>query len=414
MHRLHLLLILPFSAFVLACSGPGGGGNSGYVNPCAFNPQLPQCGGADAVGDGVTGDAGATDTGSDNGSTNTDVNTGCSDEAPPRCNGNDVEMCIAGTYEVVTTCPGGTACIDGECVGTTCVPDCNGKDCGEDGCGGVCGTCNAGETCTASGICQGSVCTPNCAGKSCGDDGCGGFCGECQPDYSCNANGQCEFQGCTPDCSGKECGSDGCGGSCGNCPNGWSCQGNTCIESACTPDCSGKNCGDDGCGGSCGSCGGGQSCINGVCQTLGGGGDDCSTLLSCFGDCQDAACQQACLDNGSADGVAKLNAFLGCGPDCQDLLCVINAGCSDEGAACFHNNSGFGGCNALLGCASACPSGDSICLDGCYAQASAQAQALELEINWCLLNYCDATDSACIQSAAASQCASYVAACQNN
>ncbi len=53
---------------------------------------------------------------------------------------------------------------------------CAGKQCGEDGCGGSCGTCAAGLTCQ-SGACV--ACTPSCEGKTCGDDGCGGSCGTC-------------------------------------------------------------------------------------------------------------------------------------------------------------------------------------------------------------------------------------------
>lgn len=30
----------------------------------------------------------------------------------------------------------------------------------------------------------GGTCAPNCAGKSCGDDGCGGTCGTCGPDQT--------------------------------------------------------------------------------------------------------------------------------------------------------------------------------------------------------------------------------------
>jgi hypothetical protein len=35
------------------------------------------------------------------------------------------------------------------------------------------------------------TCTPNCAGKVCGNDGCGGSCGTCAGGYTCNASGQC-------------------------------------------------------------------------------------------------------------------------------------------------------------------------------------------------------------------------------
>ena len=36
---------------------------------------------------------------------------------------------------------------------STCEPDCAGRECGSDGCGGSCGTCNSGYDCTASGQC---------------------------------------------------------------------------------------------------------------------------------------------------------------------------------------------------------------------------------------------------------------------
>jgi hypothetical protein len=36
-----------------------------------------------------------------------------------------------------------------------CVPDCSGKECGDDGCGGTCGTCGSGETCSG-GVCVSS------------------------------------------------------------------------------------------------------------------------------------------------------------------------------------------------------------------------------------------------------------------
>jgi Subtilase family len=37
----------------------------------------------------------------------------------------------------------------------TCVPTCTGKTCGDDGCGGSCGTCGTGQTCSPGGTCTG-------------------------------------------------------------------------------------------------------------------------------------------------------------------------------------------------------------------------------------------------------------------
>lgn len=87
------------------------------------------------------------------------------------------------------TCLAGQTCSRaGECV--SCTESCNDRRCGDDGCGGSCGTCPRNSTkalaCTVSGICKcEAACTPSCAGRSCGDDGCGGSCGGCEPGQVC-------------------------------------------------------------------------------------------------------------------------------------------------------------------------------------------------------------------------------------
>jgi hypothetical protein len=37
----------------------------------------------------------------------------------------------------------------------TCTPNCTGKTCGDDGCGGSCGACTGGQTCSPAGTCTG-------------------------------------------------------------------------------------------------------------------------------------------------------------------------------------------------------------------------------------------------------------------
>jgi hypothetical protein len=94
----------------------------------------------------------------------------------------------------------------------TCQPQCDGKECGEDGCGGSCGNCQGDELCE-SGLCIG--CVPDCNGKECGPNGCSGVCGQCAGNDVCGPELLCVP--CVPDCTGKLCGDDGCGGSCGDC-----------------------------------------------------------------------------------------------------------------------------------------------------------------------------------------------------
>ncbi|MDB4938314.1 MAG: Tryptophan synthase alpha chain, partial [Labilithrix sp.] len=67
--------------------------------------------------------------------------------------------------------------LGGTTSGASTVPLCKNRQCGDDGCGGSCGSCAAGTTCNTDGACV--TCTPSCAGKTCGGDGCGGSCGAC-------------------------------------------------------------------------------------------------------------------------------------------------------------------------------------------------------------------------------------------
>ena len=143
-----------------------------------------------------------------------------------------------------------------------CEPQCDGKNCGPNGCiGGSCGRCASGQTCSWTGICMGAqTCSPNCTGKQCGPDGCNGMCpNECSPGQTCSDNGQClSGSGCTPNCGNRTCGSNGCGGLCGG--------QESCGETA--PTCSTE-------GGSCYTtntvsavCCDGLRCINGRCNLI--------------------------------------------------------------------------------------------------------------------------------------------------
>ena len=129
-------------------------------------------------------------------------------------------------------CPDFKACCG------TCTPDCNGKACGDDGCGGQCGTCPDGETCNASGQCK----APECGLPENWERTCNGYCGadwnmyytcscaagcatagNCCPDYKscCGATDPCHgigYEGCCKGtvvyyCDGGQLGSQECAGS---------------------------------------------------------------------------------------------------------------------------------------------------------------------------------------------------------
>lgn len=162
-----------------------------------------------------------------------------------------------------------------------CVVQCQGKQCGDDSCGGECGKCNqsALSVCVdGAWICAVSDPT-NCAGKQCGPDSVGGQCGQCPGGWTCDG------ELCQP--TGGGCSGVPSGGLCINgflvtCLNGTvqrqecqfgACSTNTesalanCDDVPCLPDCFGKTCGDDGCGGNCGDCGTGKHCelAHGIC-----------------------------------------------------------------------------------------------------------------------------------------------------
>lgn len=195
-----------------------------------------------------------------------------------------------------------------------CIPQCTDMECGDDGCGDVCGYCPYGFLCKA-GLCI-EYCVPDCEGKACGDDGCGGYCADCPENEHCAPDFTCVLDSCVPQCGVVECGPDGCGGDCGGCDDGFVCLGGECKEDTscydvtaeglcegdllvwcadgvlqkltcdsgaglfcgyshlakkydcitpeqCEPQCVDKDCGPDLCGGECGQCAGIEVCSSG-------------------------------------------------------------------------------------------------------------------------------------------------------
>lgn len=92
---------------------------------------------------------------------------------------------------------------------TTCTPRCRRKQCGDDGCGGSCGTCAAGQVC-ASGTC----CTPEPVAETCAVE--------------------CGYNSCP-----RRCGTVATPGACGavacTCPSGETCLGNSSCAKTCDP-----------------------------------------------------------------------------------------------------------------------------------------------------------------------------------
>lgn len=262
-------------------------------------------------------------------------------QSPRTCGGGCTPQCSGkqcgpdGCGGVCGQCLSSQSCntTTGQCT-ASCTPTCSGRQCGPDGCGGTCGQCLSGQTCNSgSGQCT-SSCTPQCSGRECGPDGCGALCGQCLSGETCNTTtGQCASS-CTPQCGGKQCGPDGCGGVCGQCLSAQECNGTGQCVTPCVPSCDGKQCGDNGCGGSCGECPSGRSCQAGMC------------VLGCTPQCAGKVCgDDGC---GGSCGTCSEGEVCDAGGQCGSSCSCIGKQCGDDGCG---RTCGFCGpntdCNAV-------------------------------------------------------------------
>ena len=295
----------------------------------------------------------------------------CPDDCTPNC--KNKECGYDGCYGICGRCPPGKYCDQGHCVNCSC----KGRQCGANQCGQPCGTCPDGELCTPDGRCIKKqeiplVCKPH---KITGPilpklETC-----VCNLDPTCcriggNWDKQCievAIQNCglkcpcKPDCNGKECGSDGCGGSCGSCKDNQFCFKGMCRHCL---DCSSRECGPDGCGHSCGRCPEGKACVDGYCMTpppycveknTGGCGfknGDCNKgLVMCVCDAKkdtyccdkehgkwDIVCVNEYLD--CANNIFGMHLSCPCIPHCENKECGPD-GCGGSCGSCADNEVCF-------------------------------------------------------------------------
>jgi formylglycine-generating enzyme required for sulfatase activity len=360
----------------------------------------------------------------------------------------DHYVCESGSCLYVPWCGDGTCDSDEDC--DTCPQDCGGC-CGNGACepwfGEHCESCLEDCGCTVCGeTCQAEVCTfTACIGRECGEDGCGGSCGTCQMyhecqsgmcvyvpwcgDKTCDPNedcsvcavdcpctgcgesceaGQCTFTAC----AGRECGDDGCGGSCGTCDEHNECQdgacayvpwcgdgacdlhvgencatcpadcgctacGETCESGQCVfTACGGKECGSNGCGGSCGTCPFSYVCTAGQCEYSASCGnsvcDEDETCDSCASDCGE------CCGNGVCEGQF--------GEHCG--TCAADCGCTACGDTCVLGTCQFTACD-LRQCGE----------DGCGGSCGTCEEHFECQsgqcvyVPWCGDGTCDAGEN---------------------
>ena len=319
-----------------------------------------------------------------------------------------------------------------ECL--SCTENCQGKQCGPDGCGGTCGSCPGGVPCDEIwGLCE---CVPDCtrpngAPMECGSDGCGGSCGTCEASEVCTYSGLCV---CQPSCDDKQCGTDGCGGTCGQCPQGWGCSYGFC-EPPCEPSCDQMECGYDCKGDWCGDCPPGAYCTDwGYCEYGGGDGCEPHPWPGCDNcDCEDYVCQMApeCCFMEWHDGCVELCHEVGgcgggCTPGCDEMQCGYD--CNGEwcgncpaGFTCTDNGfCQYGGgktCTDIAECAfDKCLGGfipDMDCFNECANGADEQSQQMFWEVFQCVLPYCmQSPDPECVYGVLEQQCADVWQKCQ--
>jgi hypothetical protein len=215
-------------------------------------------------------------------------------------------------------------CVSGFCI---CTPDCDALTCGDDGCGGTCGTCSGADTCYL-----GNCCTPTCISGKCGGDTCGGEClcangetcddGYCVPACSDLGEGCLSTDDC---CGGLTCDGEGDGRVCvfedlclatgDECESNRQCCSYWCLSGVCACNIGGETCEADSecCSDVCvsgycmdleecpahgdpcvnGECCPGDVCVNGMCEHAGCEHDaDCGTSEFCC--CDDGTCDADC------------------------------------------------------------------------------------------------------------------------
>jgi hypothetical protein len=466
--------VLAGETYYFIVDGYSGAAGAFTLSVACQSTCVPACDGMDCGPDGCGGICGECDAGEfclEDGTCGT--NDGCVATDVPFCGGCACEACVCAldpyccetawdgicVGECQDDCGGcgggcdpacepGFLCEAGECV--ECIPMCDGMECGDDGCGGSCGTCE-GELVCKAGVCAESTGLEECLGPNepsavgcdlvesyegccddmgralwcdggntfcidcaannpecgwqgefydCGTDGSGDPSGtnplECTPSVPCDppcadgelcVDGMCQV--CEPDCAGKQCGADGCGGSCGDCGEGFACADYVCIE--CTADCEGVECGDDGCGGTCGECGDFEACVEGMCEA-----GSCEGFCDLSGEPTPAGCYcdfecfqyEDCCDD-ICDACPAVEGC--CAADCEGKVCGDD-GCEGTCGECADGEDCVEGLCEIAGddCIAICAAAECGMMDDC--DCGACEEGFMCEANMCVEDVVDPTD----------------------
>ncbi|MBI5609541.1 MAG: hypothetical protein HY902_11740, partial [Deltaproteobacteria bacterium] len=299
-----------------------------------------------------------------------------------------------------------------QCAGApACVPQCTGKSCGPDGCGGLCeNLCSAGTVCNA----KTGTCVPGCNGLTmdgCCQEGKLFYCGQsdkfgsyaiqtidCKskgmacgwsvlgkysclpataswqsgPDEKCPA----AVTQCKPQCDGKACGPDGCGGSCGTCASFEQCEewSGTCYVPP--PDCKGNSWAGTCNGSTLTFCSASEQIVSKDCGMYAGKFAQCGydvTLMA------NTCWTSSALVSGKGQytKTSCTDSWVGtCGQYADYWACECDAGCTSRGDCC---GDFYEACGEALGIARC---GDGTCSTGkgencatCAADCQSQCTA---------------------------------------
>lgn len=189
----------------------------------------------------------------------------------------DVEPGDAGGPDIGPTDSGPTDIGPTDSGPDACVPRCNGRECGADGCGGVCGVCPAGTECSGR-VCVGPEEGLSCADllvclQDCFDDACATDCADRASEFAIQLYTDavdCVVENCSdlPDPEMADCQQNLCGA-----------QIEACLSSDGTAD------------------------------------QRCEQVLDCMLACSDDVCAQACYFNGTPDARAAIEMLFECGTE---------------------------------------------------------------------------------------------------
>jgi uncharacterized protein (TIGR03382 family) len=225
------------------CGGDGCGGSCGSCNAdrvcssgsCVCGDGLTECGGSCVDTSSNIEHCGQCGNGC--GSNETCSSGTCS--CVPECSGRDCGG--DGCGGSCGSCNADRVCSSGSCVCGDGLSECGGQCVDlrihDDHCGACGNGCEAGESCQSS-TCMmlssdaGSTCTPDCTGRECGGDTCGGSCGSCPDPMLCGSGGLCACPDgetrCGESCVDLRSDPDHCGACDRACGSGARCVGGSC------------------------------------------------------------------------------------------------------------------------------------------------------------------------------------------